>query len=1094
MNYISARCETCPLREKHGFNPVKPKMHTEGMTPRYIVIGEAPGPTEVQKGVPFVGDAGNMLRSTLAEIGVDIAECIFSNTTWCMPCKDGSTTKFRKPTADEAATCLPHTMAIIAHYRPEVIVLAGGAALEAFTSLKRITAERGSVYRLGDFSKRLPFPLRYADYCAWAEKNASDDLSGFWKRRFTSADAALAHLQMREAQQEGYRPFIDDPTVIVPVFHPSYVLREGGRGTKAHTLFSSDLLSATTAGSAATVKKNYRLIDNAADLESYVDETIDMHRLGACAFISVDIEGSEELGEKFIWMSPFHPRTRIFTVQVSREDHEGVLILVNHKSGGFNTPFEIRQCASLLSELLHAIPVVGHNYEFDYKFLRCKLGVKDYRVIGDTLLADHWLTMGQDVSRALPALGRRYLGIPNHKAEMAAWRVENPGQTFEDAPFDIAMRYGCGDTDVTRMVYAKQVEQLQALGQFESYYHLYFGYHGSWQAIVDMMYHGMLYDPERWAKLRDRFPKRIDELRAKLNANHHVVKWIEHRRDQHNRRAQEYNYELAQTGNKRRKPRKVYDAAEWYHETSTDKDTGEVTHPNWWNPNSDKAYDELVLGGLQLMENMHFFHDLEMRSNGKTPKRSEHNRKVFASAFARLTRMSEAELAKVAGRVDQLAAASMQQHNVLVYGAAADLFETTNKLAAVAKTHSTYVRNVPKLTADFPEKAPEKTRERMLPIYRGIADQPLAFSLHPELKLHGTVSGRLSSANPNGQNWPKRKADKESDVTEIYISRWRGRGGVLLGADYSQIEVRVMVMLAKAIDIAAQIDKGLDIHKVMTSRVYRCAYEEVKKEQRTPTKSITFGILYGQGAAALATKLQITKDEAVALIKVFYDQIPEVKALIDAYHAEAKQNGYVDTLFNRRRYIPTAQSEKKGEVAGAMRRSVNTPIQSAASDMTLTSIGRCWKTVKKLGIPCCLPWLTIHDAQYWDVRDHVFDLVELIYYQMALAPYELWGWVNCRPEAEFDLGDTWGTMVEASFVWEDRDAYTFDKEHLVLTGSERKLDLLCSEWRGVETVAEEAHPTEEDKFVRTVRVKRDRVYCTIKDRRLVDGNGTVVEI
>jgi len=1728
---LSPLCEKCPLNAAQGCAPVLPKMHAPEHEPRYLVLGEAPGPTEVQRGIPFVGDAGGMLRETLVEAKIDINDCIFANATWCMPHKDGMATKFRKPTPEETSACLPHTLRLIEKHSPPVIILAGNAALEAFTGLKKITAERGNVYRLGDFYQRLPRSLRYLDYHKWAGDNAPDALDGFWRYRFKAADGTVAQLQMDGAQEHGYRPFLEDKTTVVPVFHPSYVLREG-KGTKTHSLFRSDLLSATTIGKLASVEKKYSVINDFDALERYADETIEMHRSGTCDFIAVDVEGSEELGEKYIWMSPFHPRTRIFTVQVSREDHEGVLILVNHVDSVFNTPFMLRKFIAVFSRLLHAVPVVGHNYEFDYKFLRCKLGIKDYKVVGDTLLADHWLTMGQDVMRNLPAIGRRYLGAPNHKVEMRAWRLTNPGKTFEDAPRDIETRYGClsgnslvqlgdgswrqiralvqdrydgtvkavvdgcvvdatvtgwhradvrqrewyrlvtsttpdgsgplftpeheiytdrgrvrvdelqagvdsiltdentfssdqmsvflgtvlgdgglggrngksvglrfgqrsscvgyaewkaavfapfspkhiqapdkfvryalpysrylasllrlfpkrkredhghcktkitgnvlsllgvlglavwyqddgtlvknrdasriyaklpdeeaqllvswlqrlfgsevaynerqgfvrirggafqefhkviapfvhpsmaykspltivgsevispeagplfyellervepahpdvlaargwgvrfcltvpeagnfvthvgvvancGDTDVTRLVYKEQVEQLRDEERYDDYYRLYFGQHESWQAIVDMMYHGMLYDPVEWGKLNERFPERITTVRQKLNANPHVLNLIEHSRKQHNMRAEEYNYELKESGNKRKKPRTLYDASTWYHEVETDKKTGETKHTRWWNPSSDKAYDALVLHGLGIMDHKHFFNDLETRERGDTPKRSEHNRAIFTSAFARMARMAREALAEVEGKNDQRAAIQMHTHNATVYSSASELFALTNQLASLTKTNSTYVRGVPKLTADYPvdDKNPADVRSRMLPIYRPFADQPLAYCLHSELKMHGTVSGRLSSANPNGQNWPKRKADKETDVTRIYISRWCGRGGLLLGADYclvagtpvvtadgvmpieevveklppvlsspdgrtvefqrttrgalvgtlpivemmledgsvvrctedhkwmrfdgsmaktselrpgdrlahvrsglsghyptwymrsnrdyayqhhaladflfpssregrhrrelevdhidgdidnntrenlrvisrvenrgqggkrwwteasdeerkersrklvagqakrrsytgsgnpnfgktkkveavcptcgvtfhaapsarkkfcskscytperrsaarkrgsgnhrvrsikpvgvapvyqitvegthnyvlgnglvsgnSQIEVRVMVMLAVARDIAVAIDKGLDIHKVMASRVYRCAYEEVTKAQRTPTKSITFGILYGQGVNALATKLQIAKEEAEALVKVFFDQIPEVKLLIDRYHAFAEENGYIDTLFNRLRYIPTAQSKKQYEVAGAKRRAVNTPIQSAASDMTLSAIGRCWKTAKALGIPNGIPWLTIHDAQYWDTLDCTFDLMELIYYQMALAPYELWDWVMCRPEAEFDLGTTWGTMVEASFLWEDRETYVFDKEHLNLTGSPGKLDLVCDEWRGLKVIGEKEHAHEPGKLVRTVRVKRDRVYCTIEKKRLVDGSGSIVKI
>jgi hypothetical protein len=422
---------------------------------------------------------------------------------------------------------------------------------------------------------------------------------------------------------------------------------------------------------------------------------------------------------------------------------------------------------------------------------------------------------------------------------------------------------------------------------------------------------------------------------------------------------------------------------------------------------------------------------------GKEPKTNRHNRKIICH-YCQVTSQEWTKAANENGDHDS-------RLRAFYYGAAAELMELIDELKVLSKMFGTYVKGIYPLIIDKPDfDEDQDPRNRCNPLYKELGDWPLPWSIHPSYHLSGTETGRLSSSDPNGQNFPKGRMDPEANVKEHYISRWEGQGGIIVQPDYSQIEVRVMVMLAGEEQMAAAINAGEDIHRFVASLVHNCKPGEVTKEQRGRVKTVTFGIIYGQSIGALAQALGIPKTEAQAIQDDLFARCPKLKAFMDAQRAFVKEYKRVFTPFGRMRWLPHVDSTDKGERGKADRDSVNTPIQSAASEMCAMAFGRTWKALQEVGIPS-YPYSIIHDSLGFDVGPgYWFDVIELQYYQMVWKPYELWpNLITVKPEADFDIGAGWGREIEGKLFFDEEGE--MDHNRICFAGPEDYITRLLGE-------------------------------------------------
>ena len=207
---------------------------------------------------------------------------------------------------------------------------------------------------------------------------------------------------------------------------------------------------------------------------------------------------------------------------------------------------------------------------------------------------------------------------------------------------------------------------------------------------------------------------------------------------------------------------------------------------------------------------------------------------------------------------------------------------------------------------------------------------------HPkDCRLHTTfgqpiaVTGRLASSDPNLQNIPVRTAEGRQ-IRESFVAE---SGSVIVSADYSQIELRIMAHLSKDPGLINAFARGEDIHRATAAEVFGRAPEDVTPDERRMAKVINFGLIYGMSAFGLAQNLGIDRRVAAQYIDAYFTRYPGVRRYMEEKRAEAHERGYVETVFGRRLWIPEIASSKKPAQAAAERAAINAPMQGTAADL-----------------------------------------------------------------------------------------------------------------------------------------------------------------
>ena len=201
--------------------------------------------------------------------------------------------------------------------------------------------------------------------------------------------------------------------------------------------------------------------------------------------------------------------------------------------------------------------------------------------------------------------------------------------------------------------------------------------------------------------------------------------------------------------------------------------------------------------------------------------------------------------------------------------------------------------------------------------------------IHTSFNQTITRTGRLSSSNPNLQNIPI----KEESGRAIRKGFMAEEGKVLISADYSQIELRIIASLAEDSEMIKAFRNNEDIHASTAAKIHNLALEKVSKELRNKAKAINFGVIYGLSAFGLANQINISRGEAQDFIDKYFKLYTAIPAYFDCLIRFAQENGYVETLFGRRRYIPDINASVQVVRKAAERTAINTPIQGTAADL-----------------------------------------------------------------------------------------------------------------------------------------------------------------
>ena len=250
---------------------------------------------------------------------------------------------------------------------------------------------------------------------------------------------------------------------------------------------------------------------------------------------------------------------------------------------------------------------------------------------------------------------------------------------------------------------------------------------------------------------------------------------------------------------------------------------------------------------------------------------------------------------------------------------------------------------------------------------------PRTGHIHTSFNQTITATGRLSSSDPNLQNIPIRGEDGK-EIRKAFIPE---PGCLFFSADYSQIELRVMAHLSQDPQMIEVFREGKDLHAATAANIYKKPIEEVTRDERTKSKRANFGIIYGITVFGLAERLDIPRDEAKMLIDGYFDTFPQVHDYMEKSKDVARQQGYVTTLFGRRRYLPDINSAN-GTVRGfAERNAINAPIQGTAADIIKVAMIHIFQRFKAEGIKSKMI-LQVHDELNFSVYPDEKEKVERI--------------------------------------------------------------------------------------------------------------------
>ncbi|MBO5269263.1 MAG: DNA polymerase I, partial [Clostridia bacterium] len=271
--------------------------------------------------------------------------------------------------------------------------------------------------------------------------------------------------------------------------------------------------------------------------------------------------------------------------------------------------------------------------------------------------------------------------------------------------------------------------------------------------------------------------------------------------------------------------------------------------------------------------------------------------------------------------------------------------------------------------------------------------------IHSVFRQTGTATGRLSSAEPNLQNIPIR-TELGRRFRKYFIPESNDR--VLIDADYSQIELRLLAAISGDENMRNAFIDGMDIHTSTASAVFGVPQEEVTLELRKRAKAVNFGIVYGIGDFSLAQDIGTSRKDAKAYIQSYFAAYPGIDAYLRDVVADAREKGYVETLFGRRRYIPELAGKNKMLQAFGERVAMNSPIQGTAADIIKIAMIRVSERLKASGLDARLI-LQVHDELLIEVsREHADEALDLLQYEMEHAAD-----VGVPLDVEAAIGETW---------------------------------------------------------------------------------------
>lgn len=399
------------------------------------------------------------------------------------------------------------------------------------------------------------------------------------------------------------------------------------------------------------------------------------------------------------------------------------------------------------------------------------------------------------------------------------------------------------------------------------------------------------------------------------------------------------------------------------------------------------------------------FYELEMPLVEVLAHMERNGVKIDARLLKGLSRKAETDLAKLEGEIYEEAGESF---NINSPKQLQEILFTKLKLPKGKKTKTGFSTDVavlenlaedhrlPRLLLEYRERS--KLKSTYFDALPEIADAETGL-IHTSFNQTGTVTGRLSSSEPNLQNIPIR-TELGREIRKAFIPRAKGRR--ILSADYSQIELRLLAHFCEDPSLVQAFKNNVDIHRHTASLLYGLKAEDVNREMRNVAKTINFSILYGKTAYGLARDLHFSIEEADAFIKSYFARYPKVSEYLGRQKELAKSQGYLTTILGRRAYFPELASTNPALRQFAERAAVNAPLQGSAADLIKLAMIAIHRELAQKGLETAMI-LQVHDELVFDVPEG--ELAEV----RALVASKMERALALKVPLQVDLavGDTW---------------------------------------------------------------------------------------
>ena len=276
---------------------------------------------------------------------------------------------------------------------------------------------------------------------------------------------------------------------------------------------------------------------------------------------------------------------------------------------------------------------------------------------------------------------------------------------------------------------------------------------------------------------------------------------------------------------------------------------------------------------------------------------------------------------------------------------------------------------------------------------------PIDGLVHTDYRQAVAATGRLSSNNPNLQNIPIR-TEKGREIRKAFIPR--DEDHVLMAADYSQIELRIVAAFAEDQSMIDAFKSGRDIHATTASKVFNIPLEEVDREMRGKAKGVNFGLIYGISAFGLAQNINISRTEAQEIISAYFNEFPGVKKYMDEQVNKARELTYVETILGRRRYLRDIHSKNMTVRGHAERNAINAPIQGSAADMIKLAMINIHQWMKEEGLKSKMI-MQVHDELVFDVHKSELEIMKTKIPELMMNAIQL----DVPMDVEVGIGENW---------------------------------------------------------------------------------------